>query len=84
MASYQIDQRGGHYDDLRAGAVAALVANVHRNQKVRKTPFSALEFTPWNELARAEAESESVPVQLDDPEAHSNLILAKMFPKQNG
>lgn len=79
MASYQLDRRGGHYDDLRAGAIASMIANVNRNEKVRKEPFGALDFIPWNEFA-AEAENPE-PILLDDPEAQSNLILSKMFPQ---
>jgi len=79
MALYQIDCRGPHYDDLRAGTIASMIANVHRNEKVRRQPFGALDFVPWNEHAKARDEAE--PILLEDPEAQSELILSKMFPQ---
>lgn len=82
MASYQLERRGGHYDDLRAGAIAAVIGNVNRNRKERKKPFTPLDFAPWNEYAQTAAEEK--PVLLKDRDAQSNLILAKMFPNRNG
>ncbi|VVE49412.1 hypothetical protein PTE31013_04631 [Pandoraea terrigena] len=83
MASYQLDQRGSHYDDLRAGAIASVVANVNRDTKVRREPFGALDFMHWNEYHRVAVEK-SKPVLLDDPDAQSNLLLSMMFPNRNG
>lgn len=83
MASYQLDQRGSHYDDLRAGTIASMLANINRDTKVRKEPFGALDFIHWNEHHRAEVE-EAKPVLLADPDAQSNLLLSMMFPKKNG
>lgn len=81
MASYQIDHRGSHYDDLRAGAITSMLANINRNTKVQREPFSTLDFIPWNELNRIEAE-EAKPVLLDDPDAQANLVLSMMFPNK--
>ena len=83
MASYQIDRRGGHYDDLRAGAITSMLANINRNTKVRREPFGTLEFIPWNEVHEA-ANEPSVPILLDDPDAQAELLFSAMFPNRNG
>ncbi|MFP3564691.1 hypothetical protein [Paraburkholderia sp. SIMBA_030] len=79
MASYQIDHRGSHYDDLRAGTIASMLANVNRNSKVKPEPWGPLDFMTWNESRQADV-AETKPVLLDDPEAQGNLILSMMFP----
>lgn len=79
MASYQLDQRGGHFDDLRAGTIASMLANINRDTKARKEPFGALDFIPWNEMRQLE-EEEVTPVLLDDPDKQSALVLSMMFP----
>lgn len=76
MAIYELDRRGGHYDDLRAGAIASMIGNVHRDAKAHPEPFGPLDFIPWNEHHGAIAE----PVLLDDKEGQSALILRTMFP----
>jgi hypothetical protein len=81
MAVYQMDRRGGHYDDLRAGTIASMLANINRDQKVRKEPFGPLDFMTWNELAH-DAAAEPKPVLLDDPDAQSELLLTMMFPNK--
>jgi hypothetical protein len=81
MALYQLDGRGPHYDDLRAGTIASMIANVNRDSKVRSEPFSALDFMTWNEHAHADA-VEAGPILLDDPEAQSELLLTMMFPNR--
>ncbi|MDR8400113.1 hypothetical protein NE850_27770 [Paraburkholderia sp. USG1] len=81
MASYQIDQRGGHYDDLRAGTIASMLANINRDSKVKREPFGTLDFIPWNEVHQVEAD-EVKPVLLDDPDAQSELLLSMMFPNK--
>lgn len=81
MAFYQLEPWGSHYDDLRAGAIASLVANVHRDRKRQAEPFGNLDFIPWNEHHRASSAAE--PILLDDPEAQSNLIDQMMFPKRS-
>ncbi|MBR8084563.1 hypothetical protein KDX23_17650 [Burkholderia vietnamiensis] len=82
MASYQLDRRGGHYDDLRAGTIASMLANIHRDRKMRPEPFGALDFMHWNEL-RVEADAqEATPILLDDPDAQTELLFSVMFPKK--
>ncbi|WP_459252140.1 phage tail assembly protein T [Paraburkholderia sediminicola] len=81
MASYQIDHRGSHYDDLRAGTIASMLANINRNAKVKGEPWGPLDFMTWNELNQAKAE-EATAVLLDDPDAQSNLIFSMMFPSK--
>ncbi|WP_428840029.1 phage tail assembly protein T [Burkholderia ambifaria] len=83
MASYQIDRRGGHYDDLRAGAITSMLANINRNTKVRREPFGTLEFIPWNEFHEA-ANEPHVPILLEDPNAQAELLFSTMFPNRNG
>lgn len=82
MALYQIDARGPHYDDLRAGAITSMLANIHRDSKVRSEPFGTLDFIPWNDFQRSEPAEAAV--LLDDAEAQSNLIITKMFRGQHG
>ncbi|MFM0506688.1 phage tail assembly protein T [Paraburkholderia sp. RL17-373-BIF-A] len=81
MASYQIDHRGSHYDDLRAGTITSMLANINRNAKVRAEPWGPLDFMTWNELHMAKAEEETA-VLLDDPDAQSNLLLSMLFPSK--
>lgn len=78
MAAYEIDRRGGHYDDLRAGAIVSMLANINRNTKVAPEPFGILDFIPWNEHHPAAEEAE--PVLLDDPDAQSRLLDSMLFP----
>lgn len=80
MALYQIDARGTHYEDLRAGTIASMIANVNRNEKRKPEPWGPLDFIPWNE--RNKAKQESPPILLDDAEAQSRLIDSMLFPKK--
>ncbi|WP_419951037.1 phage tail assembly protein T [Cupriavidus phytorum] len=80
MASYQVDQRGGVYDDLRAGAIASTIANIHRDRKARSEPFGCFDMTPWSEHHAAANDAE--PVLLDDPEEQAKLIERVMFPRR--
>jgi len=84
MALYQLDGRGPHYDDLRAGAIASMVANIHRNRKVAPAPFDELAFIPWNEHHRlvADRAAEAAAAIVADPEAHSRLLDAMLFPRR--
>ncbi|MDR3386815.1 MAG: hypothetical protein P4L92_07160 [Rudaea sp.] len=81
MASYQIDQRGSHYDDLRAGTITSMLANINRNPKGKGEPWGPLDFMTWNELNVAKAREETA-VLLDDPDAQSNLLFSMMFPSK--
>jgi len=78
MAFYRLEPWGSHYDDLRAGVVASMLANVNRDPKKRADPFDSLDFIPWNEHHRAEAE----PTRLEDDDEQSALIERVMFPKR--
>lgn len=82
MASYVVDQRGGHYDDLRAGTIAALLANIHRDEKKNKRPFGVFDFLPWSEHHMGTVEEEK-PVLLENPDEQSTLILNAMFPTRD-
>ncbi|WP_425199362.1 phage tail assembly protein T [Paraburkholderia tuberum] len=82
MAFSQVEPFGSHYDDLRAGVIASMLANVNRNTKVRREPFDALDFIPWNDHHRDAETAE--PLLLDDPEAHSAMIDRMLFPRRNG
>ena len=84
MASYEIDQRGGHYDDLRAGAIASVIANVNRDREARPEPFAYLDFMPWSEHSKAAELSDPKPVLLEDPEAQSALLLQMVFAPKRG
>nr|WP_284459684.1 hypothetical protein [Cupriavidus campinensis] len=81
MAFYQLEPWGSHYDDLRAGTIASMVANVHRNPKAAPEPFRALDFCPWNEYSGDGRATE--PILLDDPDAQADLIERVMFPKRS-
>lgn len=83
MASYRLDQRGGHYDDLRAGTIASMLANINMDTKKRKEPFGALDFITWNESRQMEVDAIK-PVLLDDPEKQSELMISMLFPNKNG
>ncbi|WP_137923951.1 hypothetical protein [Cupriavidus sp. 2SB] len=78
MAFYRLEPWGSHYDDLRAGAVASMIGNVHRDRQKHPQPFGDLDFTPWNEHSRAGRAAE--PVLLEDADAQSDLIARVMFP----
>lgn len=81
MAFYQLEPWGSHYDDLRAGVVASMIGNIHRDRKRQATPFGDLDFIPWNEFSRASRAAE--PILLDDPESQSDLIARVMFPARS-
>lgn len=46
MAYYQMEPFGPERGDLQAGIVAATVANVNRDTKKQKKPYSAQDFMP--------------------------------------
>lgn len=66
---------GQHIEDLRAGQICATVANVHRDPKVKRDPFSPLDFAPWNPMAKKKEE----PILLADPKAQQELIERVIF-----
>ena len=81
MAFYQLEPWGSHYDDLRAGVIASMTANVYRDRKRQPEAFGNLDFIPWNEYHRES--HAAVPILLDDPDAQSNLIAQMMFPTRS-
>lgn len=81
MAFHELEPWGSHYDDLRAGVVASMLGNIHRDRKQQADPFGDLDFIWWNVHRREPADV--IPVLLPDPEAQSNLIDQMMFPKRS-
>lgn len=47
---------GSHYQDLRAGTIAAAVVNVARDAEKTPKPYGPLDFVPWNFEAQHPAE----------------------------
>ncbi len=80
QAYAELEPFGSHFDDLRAGAVAAATYNVHRDSAQRPQPFLPLDFMPWNSLASIEDTPPVLGAELD-PEQLSQLIDAQMFGK---
>ena len=46
MAFYRVEPWGAEVDDLRAGIVAATVANASRDPKHRRKPYQPADFMP--------------------------------------
>lgn len=82
MAFYDLEPFGDVVADLRAGSVAAVIANVNRNAEKREQPFTADDFIFWRDTGARPAEDE--PVLLEDPVAQSNLLRAALFGKASG
>lgn len=80
MALYQLDRRGTYYDDLRAGTIASMLANINRDTKAHPDAWGPLDFMHWNE--HHEAQQSVTPILLDDPDAHSDLMFSMLFPKR--
>jgi hypothetical protein len=47
MAYYSLEPFGPSMDDLRAGVLASLTANIHRDEKKQRNPFEPGDFFPW-------------------------------------
>jgi len=60
MAYYRLEPFGEERGDLRAGVVAATVANVNRDPKVRGEPYSPRDFMPLVEEETEAPEPEEV------------------------
>ena len=75
MAFERLEPFGAMHEDFRAGQIAAVVANVHRDSKTE--PFTPADFMPalYAEYRTAEPESKF----LDDPEAQSALFDSMIF-----
>lgn len=49
MAYYEVEPFGDERGDLRSGVIAATIANVNRDPKQRKKPYTPLDFMPFAE-----------------------------------
>lgn len=58
-----------------------MLANIHRDEKARREPFTALDFIPWNELREA-IDAPAAPILLNDPDAQAELLFSTMFPEK--
>lgn len=65
----ELEPFGSHYDDLRAGSIAAAVYNVNRDREKHPDPIGALELFEWNDSQRPSDEPEIL-----DPVAQSDAI----------
>ena len=65
-AYYKIEPFGGLRDDLHAALVVAMIANVNRDPKKRKKPYSPADFMPdwWRN-------------KQDPEQAHAAAMMAK-------
>jgi hypothetical protein len=66
---------GSHYEDLRAGTVAAAVCNVARDVEKAPQPFSPLDFVPWN----AESQRQDEPRQFASDDAEADYLDRMLF-----
>lgn len=73
---YHIEPWGSHYDDLRAGQIAAVVANANRDPSRTPEPFRPLDFVPWNNVGILDREERARGAHGDDPAAAAAAIKA--------
>lgn len=59
QAFFEVEPFGQLRDDLRAGTIAATIANIHRDKKRRNKPYSIRDFMPGYELALSEQQTQS-------------------------
>jgi hypothetical protein len=52
MAFASLEPFGEERADLRAGIIASVLANIHRDRKRRPEPFSPTDFMPFVELPK--------------------------------
>ena len=81
---YQVEPWGSHFDDVRAGQIAAVVANANRDPARTPTPFKPLDFAPWNNTGLLDREAEAEGAHANDPAAAAAAIrdlLAQIQPK---
>lgn len=71
---------GSHFDDLRAGSIAAATYNINRDPKQRSDPFEPLDFMPWNDLHGQQHERPALGAGMDVDQL-SALIDARIFGK---
>lgn len=76
MAHFEREPFGEQAADIRHGIACALLANINRDSKTRPKPYAWSDFVPWADVSEKD---EAEPIELDDPEAQSALILASVF-----
>jgi len=55
MAYYSLEPWGTEPEDLRAGIIASTIANVNRDQKKQRKPFTPKDFMPvWDRPPKQE------------------------------
>ncbi|WP_425126245.1 phage tail assembly protein T [Burkholderia gladioli] len=74
MAYYRVEPFGERVADLRMGQLAALIANVNRNSKVRPDPYLPIDFMPWVEERKA-----SEPVLFENPKDQAKFVALALF-----
>ena len=47
MAYYSLEPFGETLADVRAGVLASLTANIHRDEKKQREPYQPGDFFPW-------------------------------------
>lgn len=60
MAEEQIEPRGQWRDDMRAGVVASVVANAHRDSKKRPKPYAASDFVLTFDTEEKQVDHEAI------------------------
>lgn len=63
MAYYSLEPWGTETDDLRAGIVASTIANVNRDPKKRRKPYTAQDFAPQWGKSEPKKEEQTVEEQ---------------------
>lgn len=79
QAFANLEPFGPLQEDFRAGQICAVLANVNRDPKARREPFSPRDFMPALARALQGLDKPSDGLLLDDPEAQAALIKAAIF-----
>lgn len=80
MAYAEIEPYGALHDEFRTGQLCAITANVHRDPN-KGSPLAYHDFMPALQKSLGKGASDE-PVLLDDPEAQSALLAARLFGKK--
>ncbi len=75
IAFYELEPFGSLHEEQMAGQICAAVVNGYRDPK--KDPLRPSDF--FSPLKREVGEDSDEPILLDDPEAQSQLIKARVF-----
>lgn len=78
LAFFRLEPWGSEIEDLRAGSVVSMLANVNRDLKRRPEPFGLLDFIPWADARHADNDSQAE-ILLDDPKQQAALIRAALY-----